>query len=682
MTSLHIDFESRSTLDLPKVGVYVYAEHPTTDLWCAAWAFGDEPVQVWTPEQPMPERIRRHVEAGGEIICHNANFERVMWWAILMPRYGWPRPKLEQFRCTMAEGQAMSFPGALEKMAPAIGVTISKDMGGRRLMLQMCRPRAVAEDGTITWWDDEDRKRRLAAYCAQDVEVERAIDKRLVRLSAFETKVYQLDQRCNDKGIRVDLELCHSAKRIIEHHTKALDAEMRAVTDREVNSCNAVQQLVAWLKRRGVDTSSVNKETVIDLLGEDLPPECERALQLRQEAAKASTAKIDAFITRTSPDGRMRGNLCYHGAGTGRWAGRGAQLQNLPRPTPGVKITEQDIVNLRTGDPLLIGMLYDRPLTFVADCIRSMLIAAARKDLIASDFANIEGRVNAWLAGQTDKLALFAQDGPIYERMGGVIFGLTTEEVVAQGKDSVARDIGKRAELGCGYQMGAPKFKATAKREANKIIPLELAQKAVKAFREVNHKIVAFWSALEAVAIDAVRRPGEVTVCGRIKFRKHGSFLVCQLPSGRCIYYPYPALVQNVWIKDLKTTAKRTMRLDRARAEQEAGKIKIDGEPYQSLVYKGVDTYTKKWQEIDTYGGKLVENVTQAVARDLMADAMLRIDAAGYPVILTVHDEVLAEPPEGFGSEAEFDALMSTLPIWAAGCPVSAKGWRGKRYRK
>jgi DNA polymerase len=454
------------------------------------------------------------------------------------------------------------------------------------------------------------------------------------------------------------------------------------VTAGEVNTCNAVQQLVAWLRKQGVDTSSVNKETVIDLLGEDLPPQAERALQLRQEAAKASTAKIDAFIQRTSPDGRMRGNLCYHGAGTGRWAGRGAQLQNLPRPTPGVKITEQDIANLRTGDPLLVGMLYDRPLTFVADCIRSMLIAAARKDLIASDFANIEGRVNAWLAGQSDKLELFAADGPIYERMGGVIFGLSTEEVVAKGKDAVERDIGKRAELGCGYQMGAPKFKATAKREANKIIPIELAVKAVKAFREVNHKIVAFWSNLEAAAIDAVRRPGEVTICGRIKFRKHGSFLVCQLPSGRCIYYPYPRLVQNVWVLDLKTKAKRTMRLDAAREAQGAEKVKIDGQPYQSLVYKGVDTYTKKWQEIDTYGGKLVENVTQAVARDLMADAMLRIDAAGYPVILTVHDEVLSEPAEGFGSVEEFDRMMAEIPGWAAGCPVSAKGWRGKRYRK
>lgn len=716
---LRLDLETRSVLDLKKVGVYVYAEHPTTDVWCAAWAFDDEPWTIWTPGMPVPDRIRRHIESGGLIHAWNVNFERVIGWAILTPRYGWPRAKLEQYICTMARAQAMSFPGALANAASAMGLDITKDFAGSRLMLQMCRPRKIAENdwtgrncqrcigagtvfdrrcdacaGTgdeygpvITWWDDEGRRKRLYAYCGRDVEVEREIDKRVAPLSPYEQRIYWLDQKANDLGVTVDLKLCRAAQRVIEYHAKILDAEMREVTGFEVNSCDAVQQLVTWLRKQGVDTSSVNKETVIDLLGEDLPADAERALKLRQEAAKASTAKIAALIARTSPDGRMRGNLCYHGAGTGRWAGRGAQLQNLPRPSISpngapTEITDRDIANLMTGDPVLIGMLYERPLTFVADCIRAMLVAAVGKDLLASDFANIEGRVLAWLAGQTDKLELFAADGPVYERMGAEIFDMTTEQVIAKGKNCTERDIGKRAELGAGFQVGPPKFKAMVKKESGKIISLQLAEKAVKSFRTVNDKIVQFWPALNAAAIDAVRNPGEITICGRIKYRKHGSFLVCQLPGGRCIYYPYPRLVKNVWVKDLKTQAKRTMRLEAAREAQTAGKVKIDGEPYDSLTYKGVDTYTKKWQEIDTYGGKLVENVTQATARDLMADAMLRVDAAGYPVILTVHDEVLSEPPEGFGSAEEFDRLMSELPVWAAGCPVSAKGWRAKRYRK
>lgn len=671
-----IDFETRSAVDLRKTGAYVYAEDPSTDLWCIAYAFGDEPIEMWLPGQAIPPWLKAHVEAGGELVAHNSAFERVIWWAILTPRYGWPRPKTEQFRCTMAGAMAMSLPGSLEKAAAAVGLEARKDMSGHRVMLQASRPRKIEADGTLIWWDDAERQDKLRLYCRNDVEVERQLDKRLARLSPYETKIFHLDAKINDRGVRVDLALCRAAQRVIEHHSKLLDAEMREVTGFEVNSCDAVQQLVRWLRKQGVDTSSVSKETVVDLLGEDLPPDAERALKLRQEAAKASTAKIAALIARTSPDGRMRGNLCYHGASTGRWAGRGAQLQNLPKAT--MAVTEQDIANLRTGDPVLIGMLYDRPLTLVADCIRSTLVSAAGKDLIASDFAQIEARVLAWLAEQSDLLELFAKGGKIYEAMAAKIYGVKPEEIEPDG---TPRSLGKASILGGGFGMGPAKFRATCKK-SGLIISQELAELTIGTYRKANAAIVRFWKDLETTAIDAVRRPGEITICGRIKYRKHGSFLVCQLPGGRCIYYPYPRLVKNVWIKDLKTNTKRTMRLDAAREAQTAGKVKIDGEPYDSLTYKGVDTYTKKWQEIDTYGGKLVENVTQATARDLMADAMLRVDEAGYPVILTVHDEVLSEPAVGFGSAQEFDEIMSQLPAWAAGCPVSAKGWRGARYRK
>jgi DNA polymerase len=337
---------------------------------------------------------------------------------------------------------------------------------------------------------------------------------------------------------------------------------------------------------------------------------------------------------------------------------------------------------LRSGDLAQVEMFHDRPTTFVADCIRSMLVAAPGKILTTADFSNIEGRVLAWLADQDDLIELFHQNGPIYERMGAAIFEVPVEEVIAKGKSSKERDLGKRAVLGCGYGMGPPKFKATCKKEGNLKIPIEMAERAVYAYRDMNPRIMEYHKELERAAILAIKNPGETVAAGRIKYRKNGSFLRCQLPSGRCLTYPYPRLAQMVWTEDTKTKQKGTKLLAEARKLEQAGKIKIDGDPFWSLVYKGVNSRTKKWGDINAYGGLLAENVTQATARDLLAEAMLRVEAAGYLIVLTVHDEIVSETDEDFGSQAEFDGLMATTPPWAAGCPVAVEGWRERRYRK
>lgn len=693
---LHIDVETRSPVDLEAEGQYAYFDHPSTDVLCAAYAFGNEEPKLWRRGQPCPPEIKEHVEAGGEIAAWNASFERQCWRKILGPRYGWPVPDPKQYRCTMAKAYAMSLPGKLDKCAPALGLTISKDQEGYRLMLQMCKPRRIEPDGTIIWWDDEERQLRLGAYCMQDVRTEQAIDNRVLNLHPNELELFFLDAEINDRGVYIDEKLCAVAKSVVKVDTERLNQEMRNVTGGEVAACSNVQQLKQWLAAQGVEgVESLAKDALADLLIMDIPERCKAALELRQEAAKTSTAKINAMLRRRQKDGRMRGNLQYHGAGTGRWAARGAQLQNLPRPAiikgDGEVFSRNYDTAIRTimyGSNVLLDMTYGKPLTIVADCIRGMIVAGPGNDLLASDFSNIEGRGVAWLARQEDKLKAFrafdAGEGhDLYLIAAGGILGLPPEEARPY------RQIGKVSELSMGYQGGPGAFANMAKNYGLKIgqhydvvwslsrpdfkeKALEgwaqrgkksgmderswLAAEVVKlGWRAKHPRIVELWKDIEAAAIQAVLNPGQIVQCGYVKYRKAGSFLFCRLPSGRALCYPYPTLKEGMtpW-----------------------------GEPKYELRYKSIHQYTKKWEEKAFYGGLGVENITQAVSRDVMAEAMQRVDPEGYKVVLTVHDEVVSEVPEGFGSLEEFNQLMTISPVWADGFPIVVAGWRGKRYRK
>lgn len=735
MTELHIDFETRSLLDLKVVGGYIYAMHPTTEPWCASYAFDDEPVKRWKKGEPCPPEIAEHIKKGGIIVAHNAAFERIIFNYIMGPRFGWPVPKLEQWRCTMAMAYAMNLPGSLEEAAAALGLKAQKDMSGRRLILQMAKPRKIEKcaackgkgqseivlshptpttvlvredacivcDGIgvhITWWDDEDRKARGMAYCDQDVEVERELGKRVLQLRPQEQQLWFLDQKINDRGVYIDADLCNQALKVVELTQTALDEEMREVTKGAVRSCGEVSNLVKFVnKELGAMpdqplVASVNKEMLEELLTLwDLTPAARRALEIRQEAAKTSTAKIKKMLEMRAPDGRMRGNLQYHGAGTGRWAARGAQLQNLPRP----KMKKEQVADaietiLETASPALISMLYGPPLSVVADCIRGMVAAPKGKDIVFADFAAIEARVLAWLAGQHDIVAAFAKNADIYSKQASLIYQRPIDR--KNNPDHFTEGlVGKVAILALGYQGGADAFGKMAGNHSLKLEPLydpvyaaatpenrekaewgyqqrgkksKLSEKAwiaaelIKlAWRDANPAIVSFWAELEDAAILAVKNPGkQYNVGGKdrpvVSYRVSGSFLWCRLPSGRTICYPYPRI---------KT-------------------VEVPWGTKEAVVYKAVNGVTKKWEEHVFYGGLAAENITQAVARDLMAEGMLRVEDAGYEVIITIHDEEGTEIPEGFGSVEEFEDLMAQTPEWAKGCPVNAEGWRGKRYRK
>ena len=374
MPTLHIDFETRSTVDLKKTGTHVYACDSSTDVWCMAWALDDMPIVVWTPENRNSEReVIARIRQGATVVAHNASFEWNIWNHLMVPRYGWPPLRVEQMRCTMAMAYSLSLPGSLENAAAAVGLANAKDMDGHKLMMQMARPRRVEEcpecAGTgkkkkfalvdpirfcaacyghgeqIVWWDDEARRQRLYEYCKQDIEVERELEKRLLQLMPQEQSLWVLDQKINNRGIQVDLKAINAAMEVIASEKARLDKEIKRLTNGRANTCNQVMEITAWIQEQGVDCSSLAKGDVTELLAvEGLPAHVRAVLLCRQEAAKSSTAKLKAMRDSASADGRVRGTLQFHGASTGRWAGRRLQVQNFPRGQLG--LTEEDVENV------------------------------------------------------------------------------------------------------------------------------------------------------------------------------------------------------------------------------------------------------------------------------------------------------------------------------------------------
>lgn len=445
---LHIDVETRSAVDLKKTGVYVYAEDDTTDLWCAAYAFDDEQeIDLWVPGQPCPERVVDHVRSGGHLWAHNAAFERTIWRHKLAAKYDWPLPDLSQWNCTMARAYAMSLPGSLDAAAAALGLDITKDQEGYRIMMRMAKPRRI-ENGVPIWWDDDQRKLRLYEYCKTDVRVERELHKRLLDLRSSEKQLWILDQQINDRGIAVDRELCEAAREVVEQAQASLHQAMKRASNGEIKTCSAVQDIIEFCHRRGVDAESIRRDSVEELLARpNLPADVRAVLEIRAEAGKASVAKINALIQGCSEDGRARGLLQFHAASTGRWAGRRFQPQNIKRP----RNKDQDVLieAVMTGRASTVEMVAGPPLEVVGDVIRGMVKAVPPAQLYAADYSNIEGRGLAWLAGEQWKIEAFkafdrGQGPDIYKLSYSRAFGIPVDQVTGD-----QRQIGKVMELAC-----------------------------------------------------------------------------------------------------------------------------------------------------------------------------------------------------------------------------------------
>lgn len=645
MATISLDFETRSTVDLRRSGVYVYGQHADTDINCLAWAVDDEEPELWVPNGPGCPRLFGLAQdaAKHEFRAWNAQFERVMWQEIMVKRYGFPAIPLERWFDTAADAAAMALPRSLENCALVLKVAEQKDASAWRLMIRLARPRQLVE-GKPVWWNDPARNQILYDYCKQDVRTERAIAKATRRLGAAERAVYLLDQKINEAGVFIDVPLARAMAKISEIGLDRANIEIQSATNGAVSSVTNTGELQRWL---GVE--SVRKSVVREMLEGENPTDVRRALEARADAGRSSVAKIKAIMHARCKDGRVRGMLLYHGASTGRWAGRLAQPQNFPRPI--VADPEAWIPDLMAGDYDKIDC-FEAPIAVVASNLRGLFRAAPGHVLRVADFSGIEARVLNWIAGQNDVLQIFATGGKVYERMGAAVYGVPAEEIT---KGDQRRQVGKMVELACGYGMGPDKFEEQVKEQEGLVLPEGLAAKAVAAYRDTHPKVVQLWYRLEGAALNAVENPGQVFEHRGCRFVVRGAYLWLVLPSGRPLAYAAPKI---------------------------EAKLTPWNEEKATVTAEGVDSLTKRWRRRGYYGGLWAENVVQALARDLLAEAMVRVDAAGHKVILTVHDECVVEDPTTFSSFADYMKLMKVVPTWAKGCPIDAEGYESARYRK
>lgn len=677
-----LDFETRSKADLRKVGAYEYARHWSTEVLCLAWADGDGPINLWHPHfadqtplvattkkgrakppddllaTPDPTELWAAVLCGDLLEAHNAFFERCIWHFVMVRKHGWPEVAPEQWRCSAAKASAFALPRKLEDAARALGLPLQKDMAGHKVMQRLTKPRNPTKaDPDSEWHQKRSDLERLFEYCRQDVAVERMLSRQLRELPPSELKLWQLDQEMNWRGVRCDSDMARAALRIAKESRLDAAAELKELTGGKVNSTTARPSFVTWLQRKGVDTQTTAADTIDEILTWNLPPEVHRALTVWRRSNKTSTRKYQTILHRLGADERVRGTLLYHGATTGRWSGMGIQPHNFPRGH-GREWTHKACADILVGTYEGLRLLYgeDGVLDMLADALRGVIVPAPDYEFLVADYSAIEARGTFWIADHDAGLDVFRA----YDRGEGPdIYCWQAEKMFGEpiGKKDPRRQNGKVVILGCGYQMGANKLQTYAEGYGVSL-NYDEAKSLVDAYRDTNWPVRDFWRTIEWAAIEAVRREGrgEAVRHHRLAWKVIGRFLHCRLPSGRLLSYldPTVALEPAPWAPD---------RL------------------LPKLYFSGLHTYKHKWTRCDTYGGKLTENVVQALCRDIMAEAMLRLPSFYVPV-LTVHDEILAEVPAGEGSVEEFQKIMSTPPEWADGFPIEAEGWRDTRFHK
>jgi DNA polymerase len=569
---------------------------------------------------------------GAIFVAHNAAFEAGMFNHVGIEG--------AEFICTMALAQSHGLPASLENAAKSLQLGYTKDPNGMRLINKFCKPNKHGEWNVM---DKQDMKEFLD-YCEGDVVMEKAIFNRLPKLSDYEQRVFNLTRTINERGIKIDLDLAKKASALATSLTADANERLKELTDDKFYSLGQTVRLKNYLNEEyGLDLESVASQELTEVLPFVKDAECQEIILLRLNFGKSSAAKFDKACMAVNADGRVRQYLIYHGAGTGRWTSMTIQVQNLPR---GIGIDPDTCIEIiRQESPELFNLLYEDPIGAISTCIRGLFVAEKGKMLYVVDYSAIEARVVAWLAGEKKVLKLFAEGADVYVEMAKEIF----RNPHLTPKDKQERFLGKTTVLGCGFGMGPDKFFATCSSYGLEVTP-ELAEKAVKTYRKTNKQIVSFWYDLERAAV-ATLRTGKTHRCGPVRFIRAREFLYCELPSKRRLAYYKPSIANG------------------------------------ELTYFTQNSQTHTFMKTHTYGGKLCENITQAVARDIMADAMLRLEEAGLPIVLSVHDEVVVET---LYKDADFNKtalavmidIMTTLPQWAKGCPIAAEGFETERYRK
>lgn len=678
MTLTGIDLETASAADLKSCGAWAYSLHPSTRVYCAVFGRlrpdGTVETRSWEPGQPVPR-----IAASDTMLAHNCAFEKAIWQNVLTPRYGWPVMPAA-WEDTQAHAAAANLPVTLEGLGKALGAPVQKDTEGHALMKQMCWLDPVMRDGVLHYENPNDtpaNRARLLAYCETDVVSMLAIWLRVPRMIVREKRVWELDQRINTRGLYLDREFVKRMQAMVQIRKRQLVGEAIDVSDGGLQNATNSSALKNWLKSKDItlpivkrlgvggatESESIGRNVVVELAAAvETDPAVKLVLENRLEASKAtSLAKLNKVEQLVDPrDGRLRNSLQFCAAHTGRWSSRGLQIHNLARGKKGSTDEEKARLKLAFAAALrgdLDGLLASgcRPLEVLSWSLRSMIAAAPGCEILGADFSAIEARVLAWLAGQQDVLDILADPArDIY-----------VED--AKGAGSSNRQLGKVLRLGLGYGMGPIKFASTARLDPYRVtLSLKEARRLVLGWRKLNPAIVQLWRDVEDGCRNAMQAPGTVFPMGSfLKAAATDTCLLVQLPSGRAIRY---------WRPSVRSVVKKVETVD-----EDGEIITIERESSEIRFYTSSPNAVDMDAE-STYGGKLVENVTQAVARDLLADALIRLDPT-YPVVVHVHDSIASEVPEGTGSVEEFCSIMAQVPTWAPGLPLRAEGYRDRRFR-
>lgn len=715
---------------LGAVGASAYSQHPSTEVLSLAYNLKDGlGPRLWIPSMSPPTELFDYIATGGLLEAHNSAFEWHIWENVCR-RMGWPPLPYWQLRDSMAKAKAFSLPGALGKLAEVLEVSDQKIGDGKRLINKFSKPRNPTKKDDrrrIRPEDDLEDANNLYNYNLGDIKSESAVSAVIPDLSSDELELWLLDQCINFRGVHIDADALSNCLAIVEQAHEMYTAELVALTGGTVKGAGEIQKIVGWLGAKGWHMSSLDAEHVAEALklgaGDVLAMYgiefegyklCRRVLEIRSSLGAASVKKLFAIDRRRSTNGRLCDLFAYCGADrTGRFAGRGPQPQNLPNSGPKVRqcdpingcgkhygphldncpwcqtpeafssaaewcieAVEDTLLVIASRDLKLVEHYFGDAVAAVSGGLRGLFSAAPGCDLLCSDYSAIEAVVLAMLAGEQWRIDVFRTHGKIYEMSAAKITGVSFEEMMAcagytdlttpqwwEAKQTgdhhpSRKKIGKVSELASGYQGGIGAWKAFG---ADKHMDSdEEIKAAISTWRKESPAIVKFWYGLEGAAVAAVQTPGTCYTFNGITYGVKDNVLYCRLLSGRKLSYHQPRLHPGVtpW-----------------------------GKQVLKLTYMGWNSDYKKgpmgWMRLDTYGGKLCENVIQATARDILTYALKNVERAGYSVVLHVHDEIVSEVVEGTGSVEEFEKIMATMPPWAADWPIrAAGGWRGKRYRK
>jgi DNA polymerase len=632
---LYIDFETRSTCDLRAKGVYNYAQDASTEVLCMSYAFDDEDVVTWVPSQPFPERVRNYT---GQIRAHNAAFERLIFWYVLQINFN-----LEQFYCTATQARANCAPGSLEDVGRFAGASMKKDHRGAQLIRLMCVP---------PFKDSPELRQEMIQYCEQDVRAMRAISKAMRDLSAEELEDYHVNERINDRGVLVDVPLCQAAVKFASDELVEIEQIVKEVTGGAITSVRSPRMREWVLERVGDEAKklmekdgkySIDKTVRANLLlmenPDEVPHDVQEVIQCADDLWASSVAKFSRLsCLADEEDQRVRGAFVFAGgSATGRASSYGAQVHNFTR-----KCAEEPtaVRNAMVRGHAIVPRYGKRVTDVLKGMLRPALIPAEGKHFVVADWAAIEARVNPWLSGRgDDKLELFRAGEDVYKVNAAATFNVRVDAVT---KDQ--RQIGKVQELACGFAGGVGAFAAMG-RAYGISLPEPVAKRMVDGWRRANPWSVPYWSALEESYTRAMRNKGREFKAGRITYLYDGLHLWYALPSGRILCYPY-------------------------------AKLEPEGVSYAKAAWKPAQD-AKEWPRARLWKGLACENVTQAVANDLLRHSLRQLD----DVVLHVHDEIVVETSDP-DAEENLKRVMCTAPAWADGLPLNAEVETMKRYGK